>query len=122
VPTRRAFTARREVAAPGIAAGIAKTDRHDRDARLVVKSLAIEGQPFAQPVAAAIIERKAGIVDPRPRRLADDKQPGRRSAAQDRPGSERQMGRADRTFLDVFDQTVEVHFHFGRVSFRVSLH
>src|SRR5207244_12247448 len=53
VPAWRTFAARRQVRAPGVAAGIAHTDRYDRDAAFAVGHFAIESEPFAQPVAAA---------------------------------------------------------------------
>jgi len=64
VPTRRALGARRQVAASDVAAGIAQTDGHDRYSIFVVKGGAIEGEPLAQSVAAAIVEREAGLVHP----------------------------------------------------------
>jgi hypothetical protein len=84
VPAWRTLAARRQVAASSGAAGIAQTDRHNRNATLVVENLAIESEPFAQPVAAAVVERDPGLVHPRSRRLADDQQPGRGSSTQDR--------------------------------------
>src|SRR5947209_15539082 len=45
VPARCALAARWQVAAPGISAGITQTDRHYRNATLVVESLPIESEP-----------------------------------------------------------------------------
>jgi hypothetical protein len=57
VPQRRAFRAGRQIAALSIAARVTKPDRHDGDPAFVIKAVAIESKPTAQPIAAPIVER-----------------------------------------------------------------
>lgn len=75
MPERRAFRPRRQIPAARIAAGIAETHTHNRDAGLVVEGVAVEHEPLAQPVAAPVVEGKPGFVHPRAGRLADDQKP-----------------------------------------------
>src|SRR5215469_7356791 len=100
MPQWRASRARRQVAAFRIAAGIAEPHRQDRDPALVVEAFAVEPQPKAQPVAAFIVERQAGLVNAGSRRLADDQQTSRRSTADDGSRAQRQMGGTDRAAAD----------------------
>src|SRR5262249_1295877 len=95
LPERRAFLARRQVAAALVAPGIAEAHRHDRDTALVVEALAVDAEPSAQHVAAAVVEGEAGRVHLGAGRLTDDHDPGRKAAAHDRPRPERQGIGAD---------------------------
>jgi len=90
MPCRRAFRPRRVIAAL-TAARIAEAHAHDRDAALVVEPVAVEPQPVPEPVAAAVVERQAGLMHPRAGRLGDDQQPGAATGPDDRPRPERQM-------------------------------
>src|SRR3546814_1543033 len=68
MPERRAFRPGRPVAARGLHARVAEAHGHDRDQILVVEGLTIEAEPVAQPIAAAVVPRDAGLVHPRPGR------------------------------------------------------
>src|SRR5215472_12036967 len=107
VPARRALLSRRQVAAVGVDARIAEGHTDDRDAPLVVESLAGDAQPLAQAVAAAVVEGESGHVHARARRLAHDQQAGARRAPYHRPRSQRQMLRTDRAGAHLRIECVE---------------
>ncbi len=69
-PGRRAFLARRQV--PALVVKTRKTEPHghDGDAAFIVKRVTVHPHPFAQPVAARIVEGNARRMHPRARRLA----------------------------------------------------
>jgi hypothetical protein len=82
MPQRCAFTARRQVCALGIAPGIAETYGHDCHPALVVEDCAIERQPYAQSVTAAVVKRKPALMGANSWRLTDDQELGGWSTAQ----------------------------------------
>jgi hypothetical protein len=75
VPARCTFRPRWQIAPFEISAGVAKAHRHDRHSILVVKRIAVDCQPVAQTLAAAVIEREASLVHPGSRRLAGNQEP-----------------------------------------------
>jgi len=89
VPSRCTFRPRRQITPFEIAAGVAEAHWHNRHSVLIVKCVAVDCQPVAQALTAAVIERQTGFVHPRSRRLADDYEPGRWSTSQNWPRSER---------------------------------
>jgi len=103
VPQLGAFPARRQVAALS-SAGVAVAHRHDRHARGVVEHLALDAEPAAQLVAAAVVPRYAGLVHREAGRLADDEQPRARAGLHHRPGAQRQVHRARTAGADLGEQ------------------
>ena len=95
LPARRAFGAGWAVAAMAVDAGIAESHRQDGDPRDVVESIAIEGEPVAQAIAAGVVPGDAGLMHLGARRLADDQEPRGGGDPEDRPGPQRQMVLAD---------------------------
>ena len=68
---------RAQEAGLAVAAGIAEGHSEDCHLRLVVEGLAIDREPRAQAVTAAVVERQPGLGHPPARRLADDQEPRR---------------------------------------------
>src|SRR5215813_11455265 len=95
-----------------IATGIAEPHRHQSDTRLVIKELAADAEPIAQPVAAAVVEGEPGLVHAGAGRLADDQQTGRGQTAHDGARAERQFRGAAGAGSDLGTESVErVSFH-----------
>src|SRR3990167_2129960 len=79
-PQRRAFLARRPVAALGVMARKAEAHRHDRDLRRIVENLGTDPEPIAQAVAGGVGERAPAFMNACARRLTENfKARGRRS-------------------------------------------
>lgn len=73
MPQRGALGPRRKVAARP-ASRIAETHRDNRDLSRVVKLFPRQLEPGAQAVARRVVPGDPRLVDPAPRRLADDQQ------------------------------------------------
>ena len=84
VPSRCAFAARRQVSARSVVAGKAEAHRRNANAARIVEGLPVHLQPGPQAVAGRVVERQAGLVDPKAGRLAGDQKARRRRHPQDR--------------------------------------
>jgi len=89
-PQRRAFTARRHITAV-TSARVAITHGNNGDARLIIKDVLVHAHPGAQSLATGVAPRNAGLVHAHAGRLANDEDAGRRTGAQHRARTERQM-------------------------------
>ncbi len=69
-----AFDAGRQIAARRVISRKAETHRHDRYARDVIKDVAIDSHPAAQPLAGRIVEGNPRLIDEISGRLARDEQ------------------------------------------------
>jgi len=83
-PCRRAFAARRQVAALGILAGKAEPHRHDGEFLGVVELFVADAEPASQSIAGRIGERHAGNMHLGARRLAGEQDARRRGRQQHR--------------------------------------
>lgn len=82
MPSFTAFPPRRQISAGLVVTRKAKPHRNDGDARDIVKSVSVETEPGAQPVAGRIVEGNAGLIDEISRSLAGDQQTGSRADPQ----------------------------------------
>lgn len=94
-PVFGAFSARGQVAATGVAAGVAIAHGDDGDAGGVVERVAVNVHPCAEPIAAGVVPGDAGFVDLCAGRLADDEDAGGGLEAEDGIGPEGEFLRAD---------------------------
>jgi NAD-dependent deacetylase len=96
MPRGAAFGPRRQIAALGVAPGIAEAHAHHREQGFVVKFIAVDAHPSAQLITGAVVERQAADMGFGARRLADDQDFGTGRAAHHRTGAQWQIGRANR--------------------------
>ena len=89
-PQRRALTSRRHITAVA-SAWVAITHGNDGDARLIIKDVLVHPHPSAQSFATGVAPWNAGRVHAHAGRLANDEDAGRRTGAQHRARTERQM-------------------------------
>ena len=117
MPQRRTFRARRQVAASG-AARIAKSDWHHGDACLVIERIPPDPHPISQSLAALVVEGKPRLVCAYARRLTDDEELGRGSAANDRPWFKRQVCPAKRASADLLEELCKIALRVHAPSLR----
>src|SRR5271155_1855169 len=89
-PFGSAFQARWQVARLA-GAGIAKAHRQNGDLRRVVEDRSINAHPGAKPLAARVVERYAGFMNPTARRLSGNQYFSIAADLEYRPWSKRQM-------------------------------
>ena len=103
MPLRRAFRARRQIAAFP-APRVTQPHGHNRHLVRVVERFRADLQPVAQPFTGRIIPGDTGFMNTRPRRLPHDQQPGALPGLHHWPRPQRQVRLTQPASAHLFQQ------------------